>query len=252
MISVEGKVIIVTGAARGLGKAYSTHLAKSGAKIVLTDISSEVKAAATEIKATGGNCIGLEMDVTKEEDTISMTNSALKHFGRIDALINNAAMFGGLKKKPFVEITVQEWDALMAVNLKGVFLCCKAVFPVMKSQGKGKIVNVSSGTFFGGSAYFLHYVTSKGGVVGLTRALAREAGQYNITVNAIAPGYTLTDAAIQMEPDPNYAKVRSNLRSLRRDERPEDLTGTVLYLCSDASDFVTGQTLLVNGGDNFH
>ncbi|MHB8566331.1 MAG: SDR family NAD(P)-dependent oxidoreductase [Nitrososphaerales archaeon] len=251
MITVEGKVILITGAAQGLGKAYASYLAKAGAKILLADISPKVQSAVEEVKAVG-DCIGVYADVTKEEDVSAMIDAAIKHYGRIDALVNNAAMFQGIVKKPFTEISSEEWDKLMAVNLKGTFLCCKEVFPQMKKQGKGKIINISSGTFFSGVPYFAHYVTSKGGIVGLTRALARELGQYNITVNALAPGYTLTEAAKEMEPDPEYAKARVSRRSIHRDQFPEDLTGTMLYLCSDASDFMTGQTIVVNGGDNFH
>src|SRR5579875_452210 len=252
MITVKDKVVLITGAAQGLGKAYASYLAKCEARIVLADISPKVHSSASEIRSDGGDCGSILVDVSDEEQTRSMSRFAMEKYGRIDALINNAAVFQGLVKKSFNEITVGEWDRLMAVNLKGTFLCCKAVFPQMKAQGKGKIINISSGTFFGGVPYFAHYVASKGGIIGLTRALARELGQFNISVNALAPGYTITEAAREMDPDPEYAKDRARRRSIRRDEVPGDLTGTILYLCSDASDFVTGQTLLVNGGDNFN
>lgn len=250
MLSAKNKVVIVTGAAQGLGKVYSSHLASDGAKVVLVDVSSKVDSTSDEIKANGGDCVAIVADVTKESDVLTMAEFSVKKYGRIDVLVNNAAIFQGLVKKPFTEISTEEWDSVMGVNLKGTFLCSKAVVPQMKQQNKGKIINISSGTFYSGVPFFLHYVTSKGGVVGLTRALARELGQFNITVNAIAPGYTLTEAARAME-NPNYALDRLKRRSIQRDEVPEDLVGTMIYLCSDASDFVTGQTILVNGGDIF-
>lgn len=248
MLSTKNKVIMITGAAQGIGKVYSSNLASDGAKVILVDISSKVDSASKEIRANGGDCESIVADVTKENDVRSMAEFAVKRYGRIDILVNNAALFQGLVKKPFTEISTEEWDSVMAVNLKGMFLCSQAVVPQMKKQNKGKIINISSGTFYSGVPFFLHYVTSKGGVVGFTRALARELGPFNITVNAIAPGYTLTEAAKATE-NPNYALDRLKRRSIQRDEVPEDLVGTMIYLCSDASDFVTGQTILVNGGD---
>lgn len=194
---LNGKVAIVTGGARGLGKAFSLRFAAEGARLVICDIL-DCSETASEIEAGGGEVLALKTDVASEPDTLEMAKKAVERFGGIDILVNNAAIYGGIVLKPFNEFTVEEWDALMAVNLKGMWLCCKAVFPAMKEQGKGKIVNIASTVCFKGVPRFIHYTTSKGGVVGFTRGLSREVGQYNINVNAIAPGLTATDASIQM------------------------------------------------------
>jgi NAD(P)-dependent dehydrogenase (short-subunit alcohol dehydrogenase family) len=250
---LEGKVAIVTGAARGIGKDYAHALSREGASLVVADILEDaVKETASEIIHSGGKAIALRTDVSLESDTNKLAEETVKHFGRIDILVNNAALFGGLKRTPFYEISADEWDRVQSINVKGTWLCIKSVFPYMKKQGKGKIVNISSGTFFAGVPGLAHYVTSKGAVVGLTRAICRELGPFNITINAIAPGYTLTDATLKMNPDPKYAADMANSRSLKRDEYPKDLVGTLIYLCSEDSDFMTGQTLLVDGGRAMH
>jgi NAD(P)-dependent dehydrogenase (short-subunit alcohol dehydrogenase family) len=249
----EGKVAIVTGAARGIGKEYALALSREGASLVLPDVLEDgAKETASEIVRSGGNAIGLKADVSLEEDTRKMASEAAKHFGRIDILVNNAGLYAGLKPKPFYEIDVAEWDRVEAINVKGTWLCIKSVFPYMKKQGRGKIVNISSGTFFAGVPTLAHYVTSKGAVIGLTRAICRELGPFNITINAIAPGYTLTEASLEMHSNDQYAAEMANARSLKRDEYPRDLVGTLLYLCSEDSDFVTGQTILVDGGRVMH
>jgi NAD(P)-dependent dehydrogenase (short-subunit alcohol dehydrogenase family) len=250
---LEGKVVIVTGAARGIGKDYALALAKEGANLVVTDILEEgVKETASEISRSGGKAIALRADVSLESDTNRLAEEAAKHFGRIDVLVNNAALYGGLKRRPFYEIDVDEWDKVQAINVRGTWLCIKSVFPYMKKQGKGKIVNISSGTFFAGSPGLAHYVASKGAVIGLTRGICRELGQFNITINAIAPGYTLTDATLKINPDPKYTAEMASTRALKRDQYPQDLLGTLIYLCSDDSDFMTGQTLLIDGGRSMH
>lgn len=164
-------------------------------------------------------------------------------------MVNNAAFFSNIVKKPFYQISAEEWDTVMRVNLKGLFLCSKAVYPQMKKQGKGKVLNVSSGTFFRGLPHFLHYVTSKGGVIGFTRALAREVGDDGIRVNTVAPGYTVTEILKEKPQDPEEVikSIVAN-RCIKRTETPEDLTGTIVFLASDDSDFITGQTILVDGG----
>jgi len=247
-MQLQDKVAIVTGGAQGLGKAYALRLAKEGARVVIADLQdgSEVQQAIVD---RGGAALALETDVTDEGSTEAMAAQAVRRFGKIDVLVNNAAFFSSLVKKPFFEISAAEWDAVMAVNLKGTFLCSKAVFPQMKAQGKGKIINVSSGTFFKGLPHFLHYVTTKGGIVGLTRALAREVGEWGICVNAIAPGYTETDVLRERPQDSD--QVRAGIiasRCIKRPQTPEDLTGTVVFLASDDSDFLTGQTIAVDGG----
>lgn len=251
-ITVSDKVVLVTGGAQGIGKAFASELTKSGAKVALADISQKINDAVSEIRSNGGTCVGFKADVSREEDANRMVEQTVNEYGRVDVLVNNAALFSGLVSKPFQEITVDEWDKVMAVNLRGMFLCCRAAFPQMKAQGKGKIINISSGTFLRGATDLLHYVTSKGGVVGMTRALARELGQYKITVNAIAPGLTVTEAAKGVHRNTEHMNYVINQRALKREEVPEDLTGTLIYLCSDASDFVSGQLIAVNGGDNLH
>ncbi len=247
-MKLKGKVAIVTGSARGLGRAYALRLAKEGAKVVVADIL-DGKETVDAIAEQGGEAIYVHTDVTSEGSTQEMGQKTVGRFGRIDILINNAALFAAIVKKPFYEIPAEEWDAVIAVNLKGPFLCAKAVFPQMKKQGKGKIINVSSGTFYKGLPNFLHYVVSKGGNVALTRSLAREVGDAGICVNTIAPGYTETEYLKEHPQDPaEVTKVIIATRCIKRPETPEDLTGTIIFLSSDDSDFITGQTIIVDGG----
>jgi NAD(P)-dependent dehydrogenase (short-subunit alcohol dehydrogenase family) len=251
-MKLEGRVAIVTGSARGIGKAFALRLAADGARVVAADIldTTQVK---DEIEKKGGESITVLTDVSDEESTQAMARKAVEKFGRIDVLINNAGVFAALGKKSFYDISAKEWDQVLGVNLKGVFLCAKAVYPQMKKQGKGKIINISSSTFFQGVPYFLHYVASKGGIIGLTRALAREVGDDNISVNAVAPGLTLSEV---VRGNPMFPEEHLNLsagsRCFKRYEVPDDLTGTILFLASDDSDFITGQTMLVDGGAAFH
>lgn len=249
---LEGRVAIVTGSARGLGKTYAFRLSEEGARVVIADIldARDVRQA---IEERGGEALALHTDVAEEESTKEMAQKTIERFGRIDILINNAAIFAGIETKPFFQISVQEWDDVIRVNLKGAFLCCKAVYPQMKKQGRGKIINVSSGVFFKGLPLFLHYVASKGGIVALTRALAREVGDDGICVNAIAPGYTLSDAMKEQSiHDEEFINAVVGSRCFKRHELPEDLTGTIVFLASDESDFITGQTIVVDGGSVLH
>jgi 3-oxoacyl-[acyl-carrier protein] reductase len=251
MRRLEDKVAIVTGGARGLGKAFCLAMAEQGAKLVVADIlDKEAQQTATEIQAKGGSAIALKVDITSEEDTLHMAEETLKQLGRIDILVNNAAMIYGITRKPFTEIPPAEWDKLMTVNLRGPFLCCRAVFPQMKKQGKGKIINLASETAFTGSNNLIHYVTSKGGIISFTRALAGEVGQYGICVNAVGPGFTDTESSRTVID--NITKYDVGLTPLRRLEQPEDLVGAVIFLASDESDFITGQTLVVDGGRYMH
>jgi 3-oxoacyl-[acyl-carrier protein] reductase len=220
MRRLEDKVAIVTGGASGLGKVFCLAMAEQGAKLVVADIKDkEAQQTVEEIQAKGGSAIALKVDVTSEEDTLRMAEETLKQCGRIDILVNP-------------------------------FLCCRAVCPQLKKQGKGKIINLTSETAFTGSNNLIHYVTSKGGIISFTRALAAEVGQYGICVNAIGPGFTDSDSSRTVIDD--ITKYDVSLTPLRRLEQPEDLVGAVIFLASDESDFVTGQTLVVDGGRYMH
>lgn len=250
---LKDKVAIVTGGGVGIGRAYSLGLAKEGAKVVVADIQEQEAIKVTgEIAQAGGEALAVPVDVTSAEKTRAMAEAALQKYGRIDVLVNNAGLYTAIKKKPFTEITGEEWDKVMAVNLKGLFFCVQAVYPAMKKQGRGKIINISSGTTLGGTPFFVHYVTSKGGVIGFTRALARELGPDNIAVNAITPGLTLSSAQQQAVLTPQQLQDRRKKRCFQRDQLPQDLVGTVVFLSSEDSDFITGQTINVDGGLNMH
>ncbi|HLB12684.1 MAG TPA: 3-oxoacyl-ACP reductase family protein [Dehalococcoidia bacterium] len=250
---LEGKVAIVTGGGQGIGRSYALRLASEGSAVVVADIESEAaKRVAAEIERRGGKALALHTDVAGEESTLEMARATVQRFGRIDVLVNNAALFIPLlPNKPFMAIPTQEWDQVMAVNLRGLFLCVKAVFPHMKAQGKGSIINISSATVWDGTPGFLHYVTSKGGVIGFTRALAREMGEYGIKVNAVTPGLTETERLTGPSQDAQMDRLAS-LRCFKRRQRPEDLVGTIVFLASDDSDFITGQAINVDGGRMMH
>ena len=250
---LKDKVIIVTGGGVGIGRAYATGLAKEGARVAVADIQDEeAKKVASEIKQGGGEAVALSVDVTSAEKTRAMADATLQKFGRIDVLVNNAGLYSAIKKKPFAEITAEEWDRVMAVNLKGLFLCVQAVYPAMKKQGKGKIINISSGTALGGTPFFLHYVTSKAGVIGFTRALARELGPDDICVNAITPGLTISGPQQEGVLTAEQLQDRRRRRAFQRDQYPLDLVGTMIFLCSADSDFITGQTINVDGGQHMY
>ena len=243
-----GKVAIVTGGARHIGAVYCRKLAAEGAAVIIADVLDGDKVV-QEITAAGGRAMALKVDVSKQEDTIQMAAETVKTFGRIDILVNNAAIFINIQRQPFYEITAEEWDRVSAVNIKGPFLCAKAVFPQMKEQRSGKIINISSSTAFAGTPLFLHYVASKAALIGMTRSLAREVGEFGICVNAIAPGLVQHEG--QTAPK-EFTEFQLKARSIKRLQTPEDLLGVLVYLASLDSDFVTGQTILVDGGGIFH
>lgn len=245
----DGQVALVTGAARGLGLTYGQAFAREGAKVVLTDILDPSQSA-EGLRRQGAQALGLRADVTQEGSMKGAVEETVRNFGRLDILINNAGIYAGLRRGSFLDISLEEWDRVMAVNVKGIFLSCRAAVPQMKRQGKGKIVNISSAVVFTGIPDFLHYTASKAAVVGMTRALARELGPSRINVNAVAPGYTMAPSNEPNPPQINEHNIR--LRSIGRTETPEDLVGTVLFLSSSESDFLTGQTLVVDGGLFMH
>jgi 3-oxoacyl-[acyl-carrier protein] reductase len=244
----KDKSVIVTGGGGKIGKAYAMAFAKEGAKVSLPDIASAdhvVKA----IQDMGGTAISIKCDVTDEKSVKAMVDATAKQFGSVDVLINNAAYFMTVWKGPFWEMTVEEFDKAMAVNLRGVWLCARAAVPHMQKQKKGKIINISSSVALTGNPNYIHYVTSKGGVIAMTRAMARELGEWNICVNAVAPGFTVTEGR---QVDPAYEKIRNEARSIKRTQVEADVVGTVLFLASPDSDFMTGQLLNVDGGGHFH
>lgn len=247
-----GKVAIVTGAAQGIGAAYARQLAAEGAAVVVADVA-DTSTVVDQIRANGGSAIGVNTDVTSTESVAAMAQSAVEAFSRIDILVNNAGLFANLSFKPMEDITHTEWDRVMAVNVRGVFDCCKAVVPAMRAQGYGKIVNIASAIVFKGSPMLAHYVASKGAVVALTRALARELGDAGIRVNALAPGLTGSDNLLR-NTSWGGTITANNIasRAIKRDALPQDLTGTLVYLCAEESDFVTGQALVVDGGSVMH
>jgi len=244
---LDDRVIIVTGGANGIGRAYADGFVREGAKVVIADIDEPAaRTAAREIEAGGGDALALNVDVADVASTEAMASATLDRFSRIDGLVNNAAIAIRVKhvNAPMEELPVEEWDRVIAVNLRGPFLCCRAVLPVMKKARYGKIVNIASGTFFKGTPFISNYVASKGGVVGITRSLAREGGDFGITVNCIAPGLTNSDEAM---PGAHW-EVRVPERAIKRVEVPEDLVGAAIFFMSADSDFMTGQTIIIDGG----
>jgi NAD(P)-dependent dehydrogenase (short-subunit alcohol dehydrogenase family) len=247
--SLEGKVAIVTGSAQGIGNAIAKGLAAEGARIVVADLS-RAEEAAQEFE----DGIGLTVDVADEAQVERMAYEVVERYGRIDILVNNAGLYASLQMRPFTEIPVDEWRQVMDVNVLSMFLTMRAVVPRMRERGEGgRVVNISSGTPFRGVPFLLHYVASKGAIVALTRALAKELGRDDILVNCVAPGFTMSDG-VREHPEVIEAlrEVSVSARTLQRDQEPEDVVGAVVFLCGPGATFVTGQTIVIDGGQYFH
>ena len=252
MGQLDGKTVIVTGAAQGIGAAYARGLAKEGANVVVNDVL-DPSSLVDEITEKSGIATGIVADVTNETQIADMVLQTVNKYGRIDGLINNAALFGKLARRRFEEIDIDEFDSVMRVNIRGVWQVSRAVVAVMRKQEYGKIVNITSGTVFKGTPMQLHYVTSKGAIIALSRAMAREVGDDNICINAIAPGLTQSEAVLN-EGQFSEEHFSANIggRCIKRPEEPEDLIGTAVFLLSEDSDFITGQVLCVDGGSVTH
>jgi NAD(P)-dependent dehydrogenase (short-subunit alcohol dehydrogenase family) len=236
---LEDKVALVTGGAQGIGRAIADGLADEGATVVVADLNPPPD--------------GIRADVSSEDDVARMAQELVERHGGTDILVNNAGLYASLAMRPFTEIPLEEWRTVMDVNVASMFLTCRAVVPVMRERGGGKIVNISSGTPFRGVPFVLHYVTSKGAIVAFTRALAKELGKDGIHVNCVAPGFTLS-TGVREHPEVVQAlrDVSISARTIQRDQLPEDVVGAVVFLCTPAADFITGQTMVIDGGQYFH
>ena len=237
--SLDGKVAIVTGGAQGIGRAIADGLEREGATVVVADLDPPDG--------------GIRADVSSVADVEAMVRETVERFGGLDILVNNAGLYASLPMRPFDEIPLEEWRQVMDVNVASMFLTCRAVVPLMRARGGGKIVNISSGTPFRGVPFLLHYVTSKGAIVALTRALAKELGKDSIHVNCVAPGFTMTDGVLaNPEVVEKLRDASVAARTIQRDQVPEDVVGAVVFFCSPGASFVTGQTMVIDGGQYFH
>jgi NAD(P)-dependent dehydrogenase (short-subunit alcohol dehydrogenase family) len=248
MGSLDGKVAIVTGAAQGIGRAIADGLCAAGARIVVADLRGAEEAAQSY---EGG--LAVTVDVSKEDEVQRLVDETVARCGGVDILVNNAGLFASLEMRPFDQIPLDEWRQVMDVNVASMFLTCRAAVPVMRERGGGRIVNISSGTVFRGVPFLLHYVTSKGAIVAFTRALAKELGKDNVLVNCVAPGFTMS-AGVEAHPAviEKLRGVSIAARTLQRDQLPEDVVGAAVYFCGPGSEFVTGQTIVIDGGQTFH
>ena len=248
--SLEGQTAIVTGGAMGIGRAIADGLSRAGARIVIADIAGADQAAAGY---PGG--VGVTVDVSEPDDMTAMVDTAVEACGQVDILVNNAGLYTSLPMRPFEDIPLEEWRRVLDVNVIGLALACRAVTPHMRARGGGRILNISSGTVFRGVPLLLHYVSSKGAVVAMTRALAKELGADGILVNCIAPGFTITDGVLENPSGVDFemlGRISVDARTIKRDQTPEDIVAAAVYLCSPGAAFVTGQTIVIDGGQYFH
>ena len=239
MSALAGQVALVTGGAQGIGRAIADGLEREGATVVVADLNPPEG--------------GIRADVSDETDVEAMVSETVERHGSLDVLVNNAGLYASLAMRPFTEIPLDEWRQVMDVNVASMFLTCRAAVPVMREQGGGKIVNISSGTPFRGVPFLLHYVTSKGAIVAFTRALAKELGKSGVLVNCVAPGFTMSDG-VQSNPEviEKLRDVSVAARTLQRDQLPEDVVGAVVFFCGPGASFVTGQTMVIDGGQYLH
>jgi NAD(P)-dependent dehydrogenase (short-subunit alcohol dehydrogenase family) len=245
---LSGKTAIITGAAGGLGRAFALGFASRGANVVVADMNEAGSAETVSlIEAAGGKAIAVKTNVTDKASCEAVADAALATFGGLDVLVNNAAIYATIERANFWEIDPNEWDKVMAVNVKGAWLASGAAYTRMNEGGS--IINIASATVFSGSPLWMHYVASKGAVIGMTRVMARETGGKNITVNAIAPGFTLTEASLSIMDDAASYGVSS--RAIKRASEPDDMVGTAVFLASDDASYITGQTIIVDGGKQF-
>jgi len=246
---VSGRVVIITGAGQGIGRDYALAFAAAGARPVLAEVNGDkLRDVVSEIEAGGGEAFAIETDVGSPDSVKAMVAETLKTYGQIDVLINNAAIFANIPRRKFYDIPYDEWNNVLHVNITGSYLCASAVVPAMQKAGQGRIINISSGTVPQGAPGFLHYVTSKAAIVGMTRVMARELGDDRINVNAVMPGYTETEID-HASMDDELRQFIHEKRILKRAETPEDLIGVVMFLASPASSFITGQSMACCGGE---
>ena len=246
---IAGKVVVITGGGQGIGREYALAFAEAAAVPIVAELDEQNgQRVVSEIEEKGGEALAVKTDVTSEEAVRRMVNVTMEKFGRIDILINNAALFAVLPKCNFADIPLDEWNQVLNVNITGSYLCAKIIAPIMRKAGNGRIINVSSGTVPQGAPGFMHYVTSKAAIVGMTRVMARELGDDNINVNAVMPGYTETEVEHASMDDEGRKAIQS-MRILKRRGTPDDLIGTVMFLASPASSFITGQSIACCGGE---
>ena len=248
-LDLSNRVAVVTGSAQGIGTEYARGLGEAGAKVVVTDVI-DVKPAVSELEQQGVEVLGIEADVTNEDSLKSLVDVVVENWGKVDILINNAAIYGSMAKKPLWELGFNEWEKMLSVNVIGSFLAAKSCISLMKEQQWGRIINIASGVIAKAPPKMMHYNTSKAAIIGLTRSMARELGEFNITVNSLSPGL-LDSEATKKQTSSDYLDQASSRRCLQRREMPNDVVGTALYLCSPLADFVTGQNIIVDGGVAF-
>lgn len=249
MWALDGRAAIVTGGGTGLGRVFAMALAEEGAQVAIADIrESDAESTAEEIAAAGGVAVALGLDQSDPASVDGMVRNAEDSLGPVSILLNNASLFSTLERRQALDITPEAWTSVVQTNLNGAFFCCRAALPGMLEQGYGKIVNIASSAIFSATNRLAHYVAAKAGIVGMTRALAREYGDSGITVNCISPGATDSSAS---QSSSDYLRSKVGARSIQRVQTPDDLVGAVIFLCSPMSDFVTGQNLVADGGGVF-